>query len=68
MMLTMDQALIGLLANSNTDDRAVCTGLRNFLRTVGGSFGLIGMYLLFFDSRLKSSDAKQPPVPYSPIP
>lgn len=39
--LTLQPTLVGLLANSRTDDRAVCTGLRNFVRTVGGAFGLI---------------------------
>lgn len=33
-------ALIGLLANSKEEDRAVLTGLRNFLRTIGGAFGI----------------------------
>jgi hypothetical protein len=36
----LSTALIGLLANSKTEDRAVLTGLRNFMRTVGGASGL----------------------------
>ncbi|EMC93882.1 hypothetical protein BAUCODRAFT_74895 [Baudoinia panamericana UAMH 10762] len=39
--LTLQPTLIGLLANSREEDRAVCTGLRNFVRTIGGAFGLI---------------------------
>ncbi|KAH8681862.1 major facilitator superfamily domain-containing protein [Xylariales sp. PMI_506] len=39
--LTLQPTLIGILANTNTSDRAVCTGLRNFLRTIGGSFGIV---------------------------
>lgn len=46
-MANVVAALIGLLANTNSDDRAVCTGLRNFLRTSGGSFGLVGEYRMF---------------------
>lgn len=36
--------MIVLLANSRKEDRAVATGLRNFLRTVGGAVGLAGIY------------------------
>lgn len=32
--------MIALLANTRKEDRAVVTGLRNFLRTVGGAVGL----------------------------
>ncbi|KAJ9137839.1 Major facilitator superfamily transporter [Coniochaeta hoffmannii] len=39
--LTLQPTLVGLLANSRSEDRAVCTGLRNFIRTIGGAFGLI---------------------------
>ncbi|RKU44265.1 hypothetical protein DL546_007450 [Coniochaeta pulveracea] len=39
--LTLQPTLVGLLANSRSEDRAVCTGLRNFLRTIGGAVGLI---------------------------
>ena len=35
--------LMGVLANSLKVDRAVVTGLRNFLRTIGGALGLTGM-------------------------
>jgi hypothetical protein len=39
--LTLQPTLVGVYANSRTDDRAVATGLRNFLRTIGGAFGLV---------------------------
>ncbi|KAH4059741.1 hypothetical protein HBI23_032790 [Parastagonospora nodorum] len=39
--LTLQPTLVGIYANSRTDDRAVATGLRNFLRTIGGAFGLV---------------------------
>lgn len=40
-------ALIALLANTEKADRAVATGLRNFLRTTGGAVGLsIGSSIL----------------------
>ncbi|KAH8176376.1 major facilitator superfamily protein [Sarocladium implicatum] len=38
--LTLQPTLIGLLANSREEDRAVLTGLRNFMRTIGGAAGL----------------------------
>lgn len=38
--LSMQPAMIALLANTRKEDRAVVTGLRNFLRTVGGAIGL----------------------------
>ncbi|KAL2203374.1 major facilitator superfamily transporter [Sarocladium strictum] len=38
--LTLQPTLIGLLANSKEEDRAVLTGLRNFMRTIGGAAGL----------------------------
>ncbi|KAF2501591.1 major facilitator superfamily transporter [Lophium mytilinum] len=38
---TLQPTLVAILANSRAEDRAVSTGLRNFLRTVGGAFGLI---------------------------
>ena len=38
--LTLQPVLIGVLANSLKVDRAVVTGLRNFLRAIGGAFGL----------------------------
>lgn len=37
--------LVGLLAGSDTDDRAVMTGLRNFLRDMGGATSTTGRYL-----------------------
>ncbi|KAK2746750.1 hypothetical protein FQN55_005477 [Onygenales sp. PD_40] len=33
-------AMIALLSNTRKEDRAVVTGLRNFLRTIGGAIGL----------------------------
>jgi hypothetical protein len=39
--LTLQPTLVGVYANSRTEDRAVATGLRNFLRTIGGAFGLV---------------------------
>ncbi|ORY57559.1 major facilitator superfamily transporter [Pseudomassariella vexata] len=38
--MTLHTTLIGLLANSRSEDRGVLTTLRNFLRTVGGAFRL----------------------------
>ncbi|KAM3416522.1 hypothetical protein BST61_g8112 [Cercospora zeina] len=38
---TLQPGLVGTYANSNTADRAMVTGLRNYLRTVGGAFGLV---------------------------
>lgn len=39
--LTLQPLLVGMYANSRTEDRAVTTGLRNFIRTIGGAFGLV---------------------------
>jgi hypothetical protein len=39
--LTLQPTLVGMYANSRGEDRAVITGLRNFIRTIGGSFGLV---------------------------
>lgn len=39
--LTLQPTLVGMYANSRSEDRAVVTGLRNFLRTIGGAFGLV---------------------------
>lgn len=38
---TLQPTLVGMYANSRTEDRAVTTGLRNFIRTMGGAFGLV---------------------------
>lgn len=38
--LSMQPVMIALLCNTRKEDRAVVTGLRNFLRTVGGAIGL----------------------------
>ncbi|KAL2416447.1 Citrate exporter 1 [Exophiala dermatitidis] len=39
--LTLQPTLVALYANSRSEDRAVTTGLRNFIRTIGGAFGLV---------------------------
>ncbi|KAF2113163.1 major facilitator superfamily transporter [Lophiotrema nucula] len=39
--MTLQPTLVAILSNSNDSDRAVATGLRNFMRTIGGAFGLI---------------------------
>ncbi|GKT82337.1 major facilitator superfamily transporter [Colletotrichum tofieldiae] len=39
--LTLQPTLVGMYANSRSEDRAVTTGLRNFIRTIGGAFGLV---------------------------
>ncbi|OHF04184.1 major facilitator superfamily transporter [Colletotrichum orchidophilum] len=39
--LTLQPTLVGMYANSRSEDRAVTTGLRNFVRTIGGAFGLV---------------------------
>ncbi|KAL1625051.1 hypothetical protein SLS56_007559 [Neofusicoccum ribis] len=38
--LSMQPVMIALLSNTRKEDRAVVTGLRNFLRTIGGAIGL----------------------------
>ncbi|KAF2637605.1 major facilitator superfamily transporter [Massarina eburnea CBS 473.64] len=38
---TLQPTLVAILSNSANSDRAVATGLRNFIRTIGGAFGLI---------------------------
>jgi len=38
----MSLVLVALMANSMRADRAVMTGLRNFLRAAGGAIGLTG--------------------------
>lgn len=40
MGFSMQPVMIALLANTRKEDRAVVTGLRNFLRTIGGAIGL----------------------------
>lgn len=39
--LTLQPTLVGMYANSRTEDRAVTTGLCNFIRIIGGAFGLV---------------------------
>lgn len=57
--LTLQPTLVGIYANSRTEDRAVATGLRNFLRTIGGAFGLVisGVVLSNTLSQRLSSDS-----------
>ncbi|KEY64545.1 hypothetical protein S7711_03611 [Stachybotrys chartarum IBT 7711] len=38
---TLQPTLVGMYANSRNEDRAVTTGLRNYIRTIGGAFGLV---------------------------
>ncbi|KAH7312563.1 major facilitator superfamily domain-containing protein [Stachybotrys elegans] len=38
---TLQPTLVGMYANSRSEDRAVTTGLRNYIRTIGGAFGLV---------------------------
>ncbi|KAF5020878.1 hypothetical protein F66182_7080 [Fusarium sp. NRRL 66182] len=38
---TLQPTLVGLYANGRSEDRAVTTGLRNFMRTIGGAFGVV---------------------------
>ena len=39
--LVLQPTLVGMYANGRSEDRAVTTGLRNFIRTIGGAFGLV---------------------------
>lgn len=39
--LTLQPTLVGMYVNGRSEDRAVTTGLRNFIRTIGGAFGLV---------------------------
>ncbi|KAI6777431.1 hypothetical protein HG530_001376 [Fusarium avenaceum] len=38
---TLQPILVGMYANGRSEDRAVTTGLRNFIRTIGGAFGVV---------------------------
>lgn len=38
---TLQPTLVGMYANGRSEDRAVTTGLRNFVRTIGGAFGVV---------------------------
>ncbi len=38
----LNSVLVGLLAGSDTENRAVLTGLRNFVRDLGGASGTTG--------------------------
>lgn len=54
---TFQPTLLSLLANSNDEDRAVVTGIRNFFRSFGGAVGLIITGVIFdsfFKGKLKS--------------
>ncbi|KAF9733674.1 hypothetical protein PMIN06_006514 [Paraphaeosphaeria minitans] len=37
----LQSTLVAIVANGNKFDRAVANGLRNFIPTIGGAFGLI---------------------------
>ncbi|KAH6987144.1 hypothetical protein EDB80DRAFT_690592 [Ilyonectria destructans] len=39
--LTLQSTLVGIYANSRSEDRAVTTGLRKFFRTIARAFGLV---------------------------
>lgn len=39
--LTLQPTLVGTYANSRSEDRAVTTGLRNFIRAIAGAFSLV---------------------------
>lgn len=45
-MLQLLLVLVGLLAGSDTENRAVVTGLRNFVRDLGGATGTTGTSFL----------------------
>ncbi|KAF4448984.1 hypothetical protein F53441_7634 [Fusarium austroafricanum] len=38
---TLQPTLVGMYVNGRSEDRAVTTGLRNFIRTIGGAFGVV---------------------------
>ncbi|KAF5664629.1 major facilitator superfamily transporter [Fusarium circinatum] len=38
---TLQPTLVGMYTNGRSEDRAVTTGLRNFIRTIGGAFGVV---------------------------
>ncbi|KAF2213848.1 hypothetical protein CERZMDRAFT_117112 [Cercospora zeae-maydis SCOH1-5] len=57
--LTLQPGLIGTYANSNTADRAVATGLRNFVRTVGGAFG-VAMSGVLLSNTLRTNLSGEP--------
>lgn len=46
--------LVGLFAGSDTKDRAVLTGLRNFLRDMGGAVGVTGTDSIY-STRLRTT-------------
>ncbi|KAJ5653061.1 hypothetical protein N7490_000064 [Penicillium lividum] len=52
---SLQPVLVGLLASSQNSDRAVLTGLRNFLRDIGGGVGITSMTFHLLDSSLDSS-------------
>ena len=56
--LTLQPTLVGMYANSRTEDRAVTTGLRNFIRTIGGSFGLVVSGVILSNTLRESLDAE----------
>lgn len=58
---TLQPTLVGMYANSRTEDRAVTTGLRNFIRTIGGAFGLV-ISGLILSNTLSSELASNPTI------
>ncbi|KAJ5930884.1 hypothetical protein N7466_006377 [Penicillium verhagenii] len=52
---SLQPILVGLLAGSENSDRAVLTGLRNFLRDIGGGLGITEDYGLGGKERLGES-------------
>lgn len=61
----LQSTLVAILANGSNSDRAVATGLRNFIRTIGGAFGLIisGAILAnTLDTRLSSLPFMTPEI------
>ena len=55
--------LIGAQAHSSKEDRAVVTSLRNFLRSLGGSIGLVLSSAIFSNSLEKSLKSGIIPLP-----
>jgi hypothetical protein len=52
--------LVGLLAGSQTADRAVITGLRNFIRDIGGGLGITGTSHIRLSVHLSNPSATPP--------
>lgn len=60
---TFQPSLVALQAHSTKRDRAVVISTRNFLRAMGGSFGLAISSAVFSHSLKKSLDSSTPPLP-----